>query len=72
MKAVVSARVGRRTALDVEWEGDEAFARIAEGSFCRETERVPRSDLSATLRRLADALDHGGEAEAARARLKAG
>lgn len=60
MKSVVKIPVGYRTSLEVEWEGDDAVARIAEGAFCRETQRVPRGELATTLRRLADAVDGDG------------
>lgn len=57
MRSVAKERIGWRTSLEVEWEGDDAFARIADGTFCRETQRVPRGELATTLRRLADAVD---------------
>lgn len=60
MKSVVKIPVGYRTSLEVEWDGDDAFARIAEGTFCRETQRVPRAEMAKTLRELAEAVDDDG------------
>lgn len=68
--AVVSVKVGYRTSLEVEWLGDEGFVRVAEGSFCRETQTIPRQELAEILHRLGDAVKHGGEAEAAAARAR--